>query len=95
MSGEVESKDEVLARLVEIRREIGGLRRALTSHRELILALTRPELDAMTSSKSAQRFVHLRGRLEEAVQAARDSRESGVGSFDVLIASTGQRTNET
>ena len=94
MAGEVESKDGALGRLVEIRREIGGLRRGLTSHRELILALTRPELDAITSSKSAQRFVDLRGRLEDAVQAARDSRESVVGSFDVLIASTGQRTNE-
>ena len=28
------------------------------------------------------------------MQAARDSRESVVGSFDVLIASTGQRTND-
>jgi Mg2+ and Co2+ transporter CorA len=36
----------------------------------------------------------LRDRLEAAVQAARDSRESVVGSFDVLLASTGQRTNE-
>ena len=36
----------------------------------------------------------MRDRLEAAVQAARDSRESVVGSFDVLLASTGQRTNE-
>ena len=36
----------------------------------------------------------MRDRLETAVQAARDSRESVVGSFDVLLASTGQRTNE-
>ena len=28
------------------------------------------------------------------MQAARDSRESVVGAFDVVIASTGQRTNE-
>jgi magnesium transporter len=94
MAGEVDGKDEALRQLVEIRREIGGLRRALASHRELFLALTRPELDAITSSKSASRFADLRGGLEDAVQAARDSRESVVGSFDVLIASTGQRTNE-
>jgi len=36
----------------------------------------------------------LRDRLEVAIQGARDSRESVVGSFDVLLASTGQRTNE-
>ena len=94
MSGTVSSKDEVIARLVEVRGKIGRLRRALTSHREPILALTRPELDAIASSSSAERFAALRDRLEAAVQAARDSRESVVGSFDVLLASTGQRTNE-
>ena len=94
MSGTVSSKDEVIARLVEVRGQIGRLRRALTSHREPILALTRPELDAITSSSSAERFAALRDRLEVAIQGARDSRESVVGSFDVLLASTGQRTNE-
>ena len=94
MSGDVTSKDEVIAQLVEVRGKIGKLRRALTSHREPILALTRPELEAITSSSAAERFAGLSQRLEQAVQAARDSRESVVGSFDVLIASTGQRTNE-
>jgi len=94
MSGDVDSREEALARLVEIRREIGSLRRALTSHREAILALTRPELEAISSSDSADRFLRLRDRLEEAVQAARDSRQSVVGSFDVLITATSQRTNE-
>ncbi len=36
----------------------------------------------------------MRTRLEEVVQTARDSRESVVGSFDVVIARTEQRTNE-
>ena len=94
MSGEVESRDDVLERLVDTRREIGRLRRALTEHREAILALTRPELGAIASSSSAERFAALRVRLDEGVQAARDSREAVVGAFDVLIASTGQRTNE-
>ena len=94
MAGKVESTDEVLAELVEMRREVGRLRRALVSHREVVLALTRPELEAIASSDSAARFAALRERLEEAVQASRDTRESIVGSFDVLLASTGQRTNE-
>ncbi|HUG65079.1 MAG TPA: CorA family divalent cation transporter [Gaiellaceae bacterium] len=66
----------------------------MPSHREAILALTRPELEAISNSRSAERFSGLRDRLEEAVQAARDSRESVVGSFDVLITSTSHRTNE-
>ena len=94
MSGEVSSREDALQQLLETRREIGRLRRALTAHRETILALTRPELEAISSSSSAARFVALRDRLEAAVQAARDAREAAVGSFDVLIASTGQRTNE-
>jgi magnesium transporter len=94
MSGTLSSTDGVLARLVDMRREVGRLRRALVSHREVVLALTRPELEAIASSDSAERFTSLRDRLEEAVQASRDTRESIVGSFDVLLASTGQRTNE-
>jgi len=94
MSGSVSSTDEVLPDLVEMRREVGRLRRALASHREIVLALTRPELEAIASSDSAERFAGLRDRLEEALQASRDTRESIVGSFDVLLASTGRRTNE-
>jgi magnesium transporter len=83
-----------LRRLVELRRQVGAFRRALTSHRQMFLALTRPELEAIASSDSAERFKLLCSRLEEVVQAARDSRDSVVGSFDVLIARTEQRTNE-
>ena len=94
MSGAASANDDVLEGLVEMRREVGRLRRALVAHREIVLALTRPELEAIASSGSAERFTSLRDRLEEAIQASRDARESIVGSFDVLLASTGQRTNE-
>lgn len=94
MAGKAQVQESVLEKLVSLRREIGSLRRALTSHRETVLALTRPELDAISSSSSARRFGDLRDRLELAVQAARDSREAVVGSFDLLIASSGQRTND-
>jgi Mg2+ and Co2+ transporter CorA len=60
----------------------------------MFLALTRPELAGMSSDESAERFADLRTRLEEVVQAARDSRDSIVGSFDVLLTRTGHRTNE-
>jgi magnesium transporter len=94
MTGQVSSAEQVLADLVEMRREVGRLRRALVAHREVVLALTRPELEAISSSDSAERFAELRGRLEDAVQASRDTRESIVGSFDVLIAGVSRRTNE-
>ena len=42
-----------LARLVELRRSIGTLRRALTPHREIIGALAHPELDLLSTEASA------------------------------------------
>jgi magnesium transporter len=94
MQRRVQSTEGTLEGLVEVRREIGRVRRALSSHREVLLALARPEISAIVSEKAAERFSSLLVRLEEAMQAARDGRESVVGSFDVLIASVGQRTNE-
>jgi magnesium transporter len=94
MKGEHDEADEQLEHLVAIRREVGRLRSALVSHREMFLALTHPELDAITNSGHAERFVALRSDLESAVQSARDTRDSVVGSFDVLVARSGHRTNE-
>lgn len=94
MEGRLAKPDAELRRLVELRQEIGGLRRALVSHRAMFLALTRPELEAIASSASAARFASLRDRLEDVVQAARDSREAVFGSFDVLIARAEHRTNQ-
>jgi magnesium transporter len=94
MKGDHDEADAELERLVEIRREVGRLRTALVSHREMFLALTHPELDAITNSSHAERFSSLRNDLETAVQTARDTRDSVVGSFDVLVARSGHRTNE-
>jgi Mg2+ and Co2+ transporter CorA len=86
--------DASLRRLVELRHRIGWLRRALVAHRELVLALTRSELSAISTTESAARFNALHEKLEGAVQSARDTRDSVVGSFDLLLTRTGQRTNE-
>ncbi|MGH3079181.1 MAG: magnesium transporter CorA family protein [Gaiellaceae bacterium] len=94
MGGQLENQQDVVEQLVEHRQRIGRLRRALVSHRTMLLSLARPELGGMSRQEDADRFTELRVRLEEAVQAARDSRDAVVGSFDVLIAQTGYRTNE-
>jgi magnesium transporter len=80
--------------LVAIRREVGVLRRALSAHRSALTALTHPELEALGSDASGELFASLLRRFEATVQEARDARESTVGSFDVLIARTGHRTND-
>ncbi len=95
MRGESDAEKHI-EQLVAIRKEVGALRRALSDHRSSLVALTHPELDALANDASdrAERFQTLLQRFESTVQEARDAREVVVGSFDVLIARTGQRTNE-
>jgi Mg2+ and Co2+ transporter CorA len=80
--------------LVDLRRRAGRFRRALSTHRAALLALTHPELEALGDEASAQRFQDLLASYETTMQTARDTRTSIVSSFDVVIARTGQRTND-
>jgi magnesium transporter len=93
MSDLPKSVSEELARLVELRRTIGTLRRALSPHREVVVALGHPELDLLSSESSAARFGAVEHRVNLAVDAAREAKESTRGSFDLLVAQIGQRTN--
>jgi magnesium transporter len=93
MRGDGEAERDI-ERLIEMRREVGNLRRALTAHRFALVSLTHPELEALGDHNSGQQFQSLLERFESTVQEARDAREAIVGSFDVLIARDGHRTNE-
>jgi magnesium transporter len=86
--------EKEIERLIKMRREVGTLRRALSAHRSALIALTHPELEALGDSNSGESFESLLTRFEATLQEARDAREAIVGSFDVLIARGGQRTNE-
>jgi magnesium transporter len=94
MQDDTDDAESEIRRLVELRQQIGRLRRALVFHRGMFLALARPELEAITNSEHAHRFRLLRAQLEEVVSVARDSRDAVFGSFDVLIARGELRTNE-
>ncbi len=94
MSGNPKDVSDDLARLVDLRRAIGTLRRTLAPHREVVVALAHPELDALSTERSAEKFAGLESRLTQALEAARESKESTFGSFDLLVARIGQRTND-
>jgi len=83
-----------IGELVDARRRVGGLRRSLAPHREVFAALGESEFDPVSTDESAKRFGELAARTETALAAARDAKDSVVGSFDVLIARTGHRTSE-
>jgi magnesium transporter len=93
MRGDGEA-DRDIERLVEMRSEVGNLRRALMAHRSALVSLTYPELEALGDHNSGQQFASLLHRFEATLQEARDARDAIVGSFDVLVARDGHRTNE-
>ena len=94
MSDVPKNVSDDLVRLLELRRSIGTLRRALFPHREVIVALAHPELDLLSTETSAQRFEAIERRVAQAMDAAREAKESTRGSFDLLVARLGQRTND-
>ncbi len=88
------SDSDDLARIVELRRSIGTLRAALSPHREIVVSLAHPELDLLSTEASAERFTAIEGRVLQALDAAREAKESTRGSFDLIVARIGQRTND-
>jgi Mg2+ and Co2+ transporter CorA len=88
-----QGEDEDIELLIDMRRQVGDLRRALAAHRSALVALTHPELEALGDNDSSERFQSLFSRYEATLQEARDARAAIVGSFDVLIARGGHRTN--
>ena len=82
-----------LNRLVELRLRVGLLRRALAPHREVVGSLAHPELDTLSTETSAELFAELERRVAQAIDAAGDAKESTFGSFSLLAARIGQRTN--
>ena len=88
MRGDGDAERDI-ERLIQMRREVGSLRRALAAHRSALVSLTHPELEALGDHDSAGSLISLPQRFESTVQEARDAREAIVGSFDVLIAAAG------
>ena len=83
----------VVGRLIELRHEIGRLRRRLAPHRQVFATLAHPSFDVISGSSSAREFGILADRLEMAVHTVDSTREMVVGAFDVFMTQTAQRTN--
>lgn len=88
------SERDLLDDLVHLRRRISDLRRALTPQREAFAALTRPELSGLGDPEDTVHFRALGDRLERAIDAVEVARELVLGSFDVHMTRTAQRTND-
>jgi magnesium transporter len=90
--------DHLLDELVALRRRIGRLRRLLTAHREVFTGLAAADFALVVGNDdtgdAAALFQGVSARFGEAIGAVEDSREVLLGSFDVHMTRTSQRTNE-
>lgn len=90
-----DGRHALLDDLVGVRRRIARLRRVLTDHRQLFASLAGADVARLTGdADSAAAFQAVAARFESAVGAVEDSREVLLGSFDVYMTRTAQRTNE-
>jgi Mg2+ and Co2+ transporter CorA len=87
-------RGQLLEDLVALRRRIAGLRRLLTDQRGLFASLAGPDVVHLVGNGAADALKAVAGRFESAVSAVEDSRDVLLGSFDVIMTRTGQRTND-
>ena len=86
------SSRRIVNELIELRRRIAVLRRTLVPYRAVISALARPELGLVATGPDP--WQHLVQRLERAIDAVENARDLLVGSFDLVMTQTAQRTND-
>ncbi len=87
--------EDVLRDLVALRRRIARLRRVLSDQREVFAAFGAADFSAVTTLHDADGFKAVADRFEGALRTVEDSRDLLLGSFDVFMTRTAQRTNET
>ena len=84
--------DEMFAELVAIRRRVGRLRRLLAAHRELFGSVGARDFGRGISSADPEVFVPVTSRFESALVSVESTRAAVVGSFDIVMTRTAQRT---
>jgi magnesium transporter len=95
MQAQISAGEEELAKIVMLRRTLATLRRVLVLHREPYARLADPDLTSLASQESADRARALLVRLERAVDGIESARQMVAGSFEIMMARTSQRTNDT
>ena len=90
----LQSEHDLLDRLVAMRRRIARVRRILAPHRELAAELARPDFLPKDARYAADELAAVVDRLERATEAISNAREMLIGTFDVHMTRTAQRTND-
>ncbi|MEO6295029.1 MAG: CorA family divalent cation transporter [Candidatus Limnocylindria bacterium] len=88
-------EDDLLQALVSMRRRIAKVRRAFGVHREVFAEMARPDFLMGLEDSEAKALGRVAERLERAGDAIAYVREMLIGTFDVHMTRTAQRTNDT
>ncbi len=83
--------ESFLGELVALRRRVGALRRALAPLRVALAPLGRPDLEIPELGKP---WPGVLDRLERTIDSVENARELIIGSFDVFMARSAERTND-
>jgi len=84
----------ILERLVRMRRRISRVRHLLGVHRDMYAEIGRPDFLPETDPREAAALAAINHRLERATEAVANAREMLIGTFDVHMTRTAQRTND-
>jgi len=85
----------LLDRLVAMRRRIARVRRVLAAHNEVAAELARPDFMPESARHGLEALTAVSKRLARAADAVSNAREMLIGTFDVHMTRTAQRTNDT
>jgi Mg2+ and Co2+ transporter CorA len=84
--------DDVLVRVVALRRRVGTVRRSLTPHRMALSALARPEMELF--EELGRPWPALNDRLDRAIEAVENLRELLLGTFEIHMGRAAQQAND-
>lgn len=86
--------DDLFGELIEVRRRVGRLRRLLARHRELFAIVGRREFAHAAAAADPDSLQTVSARFETALASVEETRDLVLGSFEVLMTRTAQRTND-
>ena len=85
---------DLLAALVALRHRIAAVRRILVAHRAVISSMAGADFQLITGGDAAAAFEGVTERFDGAISAIDSAREALLGTFDIHMSRTAQRTND-
>lgn len=86
---------DLLADLVALRHRISTVRRVLVAHRPVMASMAGADFQVINGPEAGPQFASLTERFDGAIVAIDAAREALLGTFDIHMSRTAQRTNDT